>query len=92
MHLGKIPAAGSQLFPDIGNRVDADHIDTFVGQVQHIVNHLIENHRIPVVQIPLIGIESGHDKLFMSGSQVKFPGAVVGNTWGTVFSNSAGTS
>ena len=64
MYLRKISAIGSQLFPDIRNRIDTDHVDTFIGQIQHIIDHFVHNNRIPVIQIPLIWIEGGHYKFF----------------------------
>ena len=62
MYLRKISAVGSQLFPDIRNGIDTDDVDTFVSQVQHVVDHFIHNYRIPVVQIPLIWIERRHNE------------------------------
>ena len=60
MYLGKIPAVCSQLFPDIGNRIDPDNIHSLVCQIEEIVHHLIEHPGIAVIQIPLIGIKCGH--------------------------------
>ncbi len=60
VYLRKIPAVGAQLLPDVGNRVDADDVDSAVGKVQKIPCHLVEYDRVPVIQIPLIGIERGH--------------------------------
>ena len=61
MYSRQISAAGSQLFPDVGNRIDTDHIDTYIGKKQEIIHHLVEHPGIAVVQIPLIRIERGHD-------------------------------
>ena len=58
---GQVAAAGAQLFPDVGHRVDADDVHALVGQEQEIVHHLIEHPGIAVVQVPLVGIEGGHD-------------------------------
>ena len=59
--LREVAAAGAQFLPDIRSSIQADDIDTVVAQVQHIRGHVIEDHRVGIVQIPLIGIESGHD-------------------------------
>lgn len=59
--LRQVPAAGSELFPDIGNRVDADHVDSLVREEQHVFRHGLKDCRVPVVQIPLIGIEGRED-------------------------------
>ena len=59
VHLGQIAAAGPQLLPYIGHRVDADHIDAPIGQEEEIVHHLIEYHGIFVIQIPLVGVKGG---------------------------------
>ena len=60
VHLGQVPAVRSQFLPDIGNCINADDVHALVGQVEEIIHHLIEHPRVAVVQIPLIGIESGH--------------------------------
>lgn len=54
MYPRQISAVGSQLFPDIGNGVDTDNVDTYVGEEQEVVHHLIEDPGIAVVQIPLV--------------------------------------
>ena len=61
MYLGKISAGGSQLFPDIGYRIQPDDVDAPVGKAEHILRHVVEYHGVSVVQIPLIGIEGGHN-------------------------------
>lgn len=54
MYPPAVSAVGSQLFPDIGNGVDTDNVDTYVGEEQEVVHHLIEDPGIAVVQIPLV--------------------------------------
>ena len=63
MHLRQVPAVGSQLLPDIRNGVQTDHVDAAVGKEQHVGRHVVEDHAVGVVQIPLIRIEGGHDDL-----------------------------
>ena len=61
--LGQVAAVGAQLLPDIGGRVQADDVDAVVAEVEHVGRHVIENDRIGVIQVPLVGIEGGHDHL-----------------------------
>lgn len=42
MYLGKIPTGGSQLLPDIRNRIYPDNIHPVIGQVQKVIHHCIE--------------------------------------------------
>src|SRR5699024_8752787 len=58
---GQVAAAGAQFLPDIGHRVDADDVHAAVGEVQKVVHHLVEHAGVGVVQIPLVGVEGGHD-------------------------------
>ena len=60
VHLRQIPAGGPQRLPDVGRRVQPDHVHPVVAQVQHIVRHVRQHPGVHVVQIPLVGIESGH--------------------------------
>ena len=63
MHLRQIPAVGAEFFPDIRHSVQAYDINTLVAQEQHILGHVVENNRICIVQIPLVGIKGCHDDL-----------------------------
>ena len=63
VYLRKIAAVCAQLFPDIGCSVKTDDVDAVVAKIEHIGSHVVEDDRICVVEIPLIGIESGHDHL-----------------------------
>ena len=78
MYLLKIPAAGSQFLPYIRHRVNPDHINPQIGHKQKIVNHLMENHRVFVIQIPLIGIKGSHHPF----PQIWEPGKVPGSCGG----------
>ena len=59
MHLGQIPAGGAQLLPQVGHRVDAQHLHPQVGQAKHTAHHIVEHRGIAVVQVPLVGVEGG---------------------------------
>ena len=63
MYLGKITAVGAKLFPDIGNRIQTDNINTLISKIKHVEDHFIQHHRIAVVKIPLVWIKSGHNML-----------------------------
>ena len=61
MNLRQVAAGGSRRFPDIRYRIQPDDIHAVVAQVQHIVRHVVEHNGIGIVQVPLVGIEHGHD-------------------------------
>ena len=61
MDLGQVAAGCARLFPQIGNRVNAQHLHAQIRQMKHTARHLIEHHRIAVVQIPLVWVEGGAD-------------------------------
>ncbi len=63
MDLRKIAAGRSQCLPDIRHRVKTDNIHAVVAQVQHVRGHVVENCRVPVVQVPLIRIKRRHNHL-----------------------------
>ena len=63
MDLGQIAAAGAQLLPDVGDGIQTDDIHAPVGQKQEVFRHVIEHGGVVVVQIPLIGVEAGHNDL-----------------------------
>ena len=63
VHLGQVAAGGAQLLPDIGHRVDAQHLHAQVGQVQHAAGHLHQHRGVAVVQVPLVGVEGGQHPL-----------------------------
>ena len=49
-----------------------------VAEVQHVGGHVIEDHRVRVVQVPLVGVEGGHDDLL----RFLAPGEVAGRRGG----------
>ena len=61
MYLGQVAAAGAQLLPDVGDGVQADHVNSPVRKVQQVLRHVPEHRGIGVIQVPLVGIEVGHD-------------------------------
>ena len=61
VYLRQVTAVGAQFLPDIRSRVQTDNVDAVIAEVEHIRCHIVENSRIRVVQIPLIGIEGRHD-------------------------------
>ena len=73
--LRQVAAVGSQFLPDIRSRVKTDDIDAVIAQIQHICGHIIEDDRIRVIEVPLIGIEGGHDDL----ASFFAPGEVTGS-------------
>ena len=76
VNLFQVTARSSQLFPDIRNRVNTDHIHSLVCKEEEVVHHLIENTGISVVQIPLIRIKSSHDIM----TDIRKPGEVSGSS------------
>ena len=72
MHLLQVTAGSSQLFPDIRNRIDTDHVHSLVCKEKEVVHHLIENTWIAIVQIPLIRIKGSHDIM----TDIRKPGKV----------------
>ena len=63
VNLRQITAAGAQLFPDVGNSIQTDHINAPVGEVEQVFRHVVKHHGIGVVEVPLIGVEGSHDHL-----------------------------
>ncbi len=59
--LGEIAAGGAQLLPDVGHRVDAQHLHPQVRQMEKIGGHVVEHRRVFVVQVPLVGMKGGAD-------------------------------
>ena len=72
--LREVAAVRAELFPDIRRRVEADDVHPVVAQVEHIRGHVVEDHRVSIVQIPLIRIEGGHDDLARLLTPGKVPG------------------
>ena len=61
MDLLQVSAVCPQLFPDVRNGIKSDYVHAVVAEVQHVVRHVVEHNRVGVVQVPLVGIECGHD-------------------------------
>ena len=49
VYLRQVSAVCPQLLPDIGDCIDPDDINSLIHQIQHIINHLVKNHRIGIV-------------------------------------------
>ena len=61
--LGQIAAAGAQLLPYVRYGVEPDDVHPLIAQVEHVVHHVRQHGGVGIVQIPLVGIEGGHDDL-----------------------------
>ncbi len=59
VRLGQVFAVGAHLLPDKSHCIQAQHFHALVGQKKHLFRHAVENRRVGVIQIPLIGVESG---------------------------------
>ena len=71
VHLRQIAAVCPKFLPDIGNRIQAHDVDPAVCQIQHVGRHIVEDHAVAVIKVPLIGIESRHDDLLAFGKPGK---------------------
>ncbi len=58
--LRQIAAVGTELLPYIRNGIEPDYIHSPVGQIQHVLSHVVEYHRVGIVQIPLERVERCH--------------------------------
>ena len=83
MDLGKVAAVGAQFLPDIGSGVQTDDVNAVVAEVEHVGRHVVEDYGVCIVQIPLIGIELGHDHL----ARFLAPGKVAGCRGGEYLGN-----
>ncbi len=63
VRLPQVLTGGSELFPQKGHRIEADHIGAVIGPVENDVDHLDEDPWVGVVQIPLVGVEDRHRPL-----------------------------
>ena len=61
MHLRLVLAVGAQPFPHEGDRVQADHLDTVVGQEQDDLRELHQHLGVGPVEVPLPPVERGPD-------------------------------
>ena len=63
MYLRQVAALGAQLLPDVRRGVEADDVDALIAEVEHILRHIVEHDGVGVVEVPLVGVERGHDDL-----------------------------
>ena len=84
--LGEVAAVGAELLPDVGHGVDADDVHALVGQVEEVVHHLVEDARVAIVEVPLVGVELRHHGL----AQLRQVGEVAGRRGGEDLRHVAG--
>jgi hypothetical protein len=63
VRLAFVLAGAADLLPEEGHGVQAQDVRPHVGPVEDDVDHLDEHGRVPVVEVPLVGVEHGHDPL-----------------------------
>ena len=63
VNLRQVTAVCAYLLPYIRNSVESDDIYASVSHIQHVADHVIEYHRICIVQIPLVWVKCSHDHL-----------------------------
>ena len=63
VNLWKVTAVCAYLLPYIRNSVESDDIYTSVCHIEHVADHVVEHHRICIVQIPLVWVKCSHDHL-----------------------------
>lgn len=78
MYLRQIAAGGAQLFPDVGYRVNAEHLHAQICQMQNTFGHVHEHCRVCVVQVPLVVVEGGQHPLVHFLAPCKVAGGGVG--------------
>ena len=78
VHHGQVAATGAQLLPDVGHSIQPNDVNAPVGQVQQILSHVVHDHGVCIVQVPLIGVEGGHHHLLA----ILQPGEVAGGCGG----------
>ncbi len=59
VNLGLVLAVGPQPLPQKRRRVEAQHVDADLGQIEHRLGHRHEHFGVRVVEIPLEGVERG---------------------------------
>ena len=85
MYLREIAAVGAEFLPYVRHGVQTDDVDSLVAQEQHVFSHVVEDHRVRIVQIPLIGIKGGHDNLVRFRAPAEVPGGGGGEDLRNVF-------
>ena len=63
MNLREIAAVCTELFPDIGHRIQTNDVYTLIAEIEHVLGHVVEDNGIGIVQVPLVGIEGRHHDL-----------------------------
>ena len=63
MYLREVTAVGAKGLPDIWNRIEPDDVNSAIGKIHQIVCHVVEDHRVGIVQIPLERVERCHNDL-----------------------------
>ena len=63
MNLWQVTAVCAYLLPYIWNCVKSYDVYTSVCHIEHVADHVVEYHRICIVQIPLVWVKCGHDHL-----------------------------
>ena len=74
MDLRQVAAVGAELLPDVGHRVQTDDVHALVAEEEHVLGHVVEDDGVGVVEVPLVGVEGGHDDL----ARLLAPGEVAG--------------
>ena len=63
MNLRQVTTVCAYLLPYIWNCVKSYDVYTSICHVQHVAYHVVEHHRICIVQIPLVWVKCRHDHL-----------------------------
>ena len=63
VNLRQVAAVCTKLLPYIWNGVQSHDIDAAVCQVHHVGGHVVEDHTVAIVQIPLVWVKCRHDDL-----------------------------
>jgi len=82
VHLRQIAAGGAQLLPDVGYRINAEHLYAQICKVQDAPGHVHEHRRVGIVQIPLVVVEGGQHPLVHLLTPCKVAGRGVGEHLG----------
>ena len=82
MHLGLVLAVGAEPLPGEGDRVEAQHLDAEVGEVEHDVGELDEDVGVGPVEVPLPLVEGRPDPRVELGVPREVAGGEVGEDLG----------
>ncbi len=67
VHLGQVLAVGALALPQERHGVEAQHVDTEVGEAEHDGQHLEQDVGVRPVEVPLVVVEGGPHPLFGVG-------------------------